>query len=101
VTTTMLASVRPQLPDAIAGRLGPAGDTAILAIDTATGDAGELLFELQTRLEGRGKLVHGGIDRIQSRSVGRFFFSVPAGDVAAARQLLLSRLARVEVLGHV
>jgi len=101
VTATMLASVRPQLPAALAAQLGPTGETAILAVDTATGDAGELLFELQAALGGRGKLLHGGIEQIQSRPVGRFFISVPAGDVAAACQLLISRLALVEVLGHV
>jgi D-methionine transport system ATP-binding protein len=101
VTTTMLASVRPQLPRELIARLRPDGARAILAIDTATADAGKLLFDLQAQLQGRVDLLHGGIDQIQDRPVGRFFVSVPSGDVAATRQLLISRLARVEVLGHV
>ena len=101
VTRTMLASVRPQLPPELAARLRPAGDSAILAIDTAGADAGKLLFDLQARFEGRAALLHGGIEQIQGRAIGRFFVSVPSGDVADARQLLISRLASVEVLGHV
>ena len=73
----------------------------ILAIDAASEDSGQLLFDLQAALKGGVQLLHGGIDQIQSRAVGRFFVSIPSGDVAAARQFLISCLARVEVLGHV
>ncbi|MGV3549465.1 methionine ABC transporter ATP-binding protein [Rhizobium sp.] len=101
ITTTMLASVRPQLPTEISARLKDEGDSVVLAIDTATSDAGKLLFDLQAQLGGRASLLHGGIERIQDRPVGRFFVSVPVDDLTTARQFLISHLARVEVLGHV
>ena len=101
ITRTMLSSVRAQLPQDVAARLQPEGKRAVLAIDTASGEAVKLLFDFQAQLLGRAELLHGGIEQIQGRPVGRFFVSVPAGDLPAAQQFLSSRLARVEVLGHV
>jgi D-methionine transport system ATP-binding protein len=98
---TMLSSVRPQLPAELAARLQPEGETAVLVIDTATADGGTLLFGLQARLDGRVKLLHGGIEQIQGQHIGRFFVSVPVADVAVAQELVISSLGRVEVLGHV
>ena len=104
VTRSLLAGIRPQLPEAIAARLGKAGREAILRVDVA-GEAARrpLLQELATAIPGRFRLVHGGIDHIQGEPVGTLFVGVQTTDgrVAEIIDFLNARDARVEVLGHV
>ena len=104
VTRSLLAGIRPQLPEAIAARLGKAGREAILRVDVA-GEAARrpLLQELATAIPGRFRLVHGGIDHIQGEPVGTLFVGVQTTDgrVAEIIDFLNARDTRVEVLGHV
>ena len=101
ITASMLRSVRPQLPEGIAGRLSFEGKHLLLAVDIASPDAQSVLFDLATLGTQSVRLLHGGIDHIQDQPVGRFFISVLAADADRIQQFLTSRLARVEVLGHV
>ncbi|CAN7334856.1 methionine ABC transporter ATP-binding protein [Rhizobium sp. LjRoot254] len=101
VTASMLRSVRPQLPEAIARRLSTAGKHLLLAVDITSPDAQSVLFDLAGLGSKTVRLLHGGIDHIQGQPVGRFFISVAANDAERIQKFLTSRLARVEVLGHV
>ena len=104
VTRSLLAGIRPQLPEALAARLGQAGREAILRVDVA-GEAARrpLLQELATAIPGRFRLVHGGIDHIQGEPVGTLFVGVQTTDgrVGEIIEFLNARNARTEVLGHV
>ncbi|MDH4988465.1 methionine ABC transporter ATP-binding protein [Aminobacter anthyllidis] len=104
VTRSLLAGIRPQLPQAIAARLAGTGREAILRVDIA-GEAARrpLLSELATSIPGRFRLVHGGIDTIQGEPVGTLFLAVEtaSGGVAETIEFLNALKARVEVLGYV
>ena len=104
VTRSLLAGIRPQLPQAIAARLAGAGREAILRVDIA-GEAARrpLLQELATAVPSRFWLVHGGIDTIQGEPVGTLFLGVETASrgVAEVVEFLNARDARVEVLGYV
>ncbi|MDR9762986.1 methionine ABC transporter ATP-binding protein [Rhizobium redzepovicii] len=105
ITGSLLAGIRPQLPEHIAGRLSAtAGSEAILSVDLAGPQAqGALFAELSAALPHSFRLVHGGIDHIQNQPVARFFIAVPARDPALAgkvQKFLTARSARVEVLGY-
>jgi D-methionine transport system ATP-binding protein len=105
ITKSLLSGIRPQLPEIIAARLSSAGGSeAILSVDLAGPEAqGALFADLSAALPHSFRLVHGGIDHIQSQPVARFFIAVPARDPALAgkvQQFLTARSARVEVLGY-
>ncbi|WP_432287423.1 methionine ABC transporter ATP-binding protein [Aminobacter sp. BA135] len=101
---SLLAGIRPQLPQAIATRLTGVGREAILRVDIA-GEAAHrpLLQELATSVPGRFRLVHGGIDTIQGEPVGTLFLGVDTASrgIAETIEFLNARKARVEVLGYV
>jgi D-methionine transport system ATP-binding protein len=104
ITQSLLGGIRPQLPEAIAARLGTSGTEAILCVDIASDEAQAALFDLAAALPKSFRLIHGGIDHIQNQPVGRFFIGVPATDqtvIANVQQFLTARFARVEVLGYV
>jgi D-methionine transport system ATP-binding protein len=105
ITKSLLSGIRPQLPEIIAARLSSAGGSeAILSVDLAGPEAqGALFADLSAALPHSFRLLHGGIDHIQSQPVARFFIAVPARDPALAgkvQQFLTARSARVEVLGY-
>ncbi|OWV87797.1 methionine ABC transporter ATP-binding protein [Rhizobium sp. R635] len=105
ITRSLLGGIRPQLPGHIASRLSATGGSeALLSVDLAGPEAqGALFAELSAALPHSFRLVHGGIDHIQSQPVARFFIAVPTRDPALAgkvEQFLTSRSARVEVLGY-
>lgn len=104
VTRSLLAGIRPQLPQSIAARLAGSGREAILRVDIS-GEAARrpLLAELATSIPGRFRLVHGGIDNIQGQPVGTLFLGAEtaSGSVAQTVEFLNARKARVEVLGYV
>jgi D-methionine transport system ATP-binding protein len=106
ITKSLLSSIRPQLPEIIAARLSSAGGSeTVLSVDLAGPEAqGTLFADLWAALPHSFRLIHGGIDHIQSQPVARFFIAVPARDPALAgkvQQFLTARSARVEVLGYV
>lgn len=105
VTTSLLSGIRPQLPEHIAARLLPEGGTdAILSVDIAGQAAlGTVLADLSAELPRSFRLIHGGIEHVQSYPVARFFIAVPtaeAGFVEKVQEFLRARSARVEVLGY-
>jgi D-methionine transport system ATP-binding protein len=103
ITKSLLAGIRPQLPEAIAARLSTSGSEVILCVDIATEEAQSALFDLAAALPKSFRLIHGGVDHIQNQPIGRFFIGVPTADTslrARVEQFLVSRLATVEVLGH-
>ncbi|WP_395450521.1 methionine ABC transporter ATP-binding protein [Aminobacter sp. UC22_36] len=104
VTRSLLAGIRPQLPQSIAARLAGTGREAMLRVDIS-GEAARrpLLSELAAAIPGRFRLIHGGIDNIQGQPVGTLFLGVEtaSGSVAETVEFLNARNARVEVLGHV
>ncbi|WP_344854330.1 methionine ABC transporter ATP-binding protein, partial [Aminobacter aminovorans] len=104
VTRSLLAGIRPQLPQAITARLAGAGREAILRVDIS-GEAARrpLLQELACAASSRFRLVHGGIDTIQGEPVGTLFLGVEAASrgIAEIVEFLNARDARVEVLGYV
>ncbi|MDQ6435622.1 methionine ABC transporter ATP-binding protein [Mesorhizobium sp. LHD-90] len=105
ITRSLLAGMRPQLPQEIADRLSPepVGD-AVLRIDVF-GDAARqaLLSDLAGTLKVPFRLIHGGIETIQGEPVGTLFLAIRGSgeDVARVSQFLEARGARTEVLGHV
>jgi len=101
IAAGMLRAARPQLPPGIAERLSTEGRHLLLAVDIASPDAQSVLFDLAALGTQAVRLLHGGIDHIQGQPIGRFFISVLATDAERIQQFLTSRLARVEVLGHV
>jgi D-methionine transport system ATP-binding protein len=106
ITKSLLSGIRPQLPEIIAARLSSAGGSeTVLSVDLAGPEAqGTLFADLWAALPHSFRLIHGGIDHIQSQPVARFFIAVPARDPALAgkvQQFLTARSARVEVLGYV
>ncbi|MEI5678368.1 methionine ABC transporter ATP-binding protein [Mesorhizobium sp. CGMCC 1.15528] len=105
ITQSLLGGIRPQLPAEIAVLLKPAGKEAILRIDVA-GEAarGPLLSDLVAEVPGAFRLIHGGVDHVQSQPVASLFLGVPAikaDHVARIVEFLKTRNARVEVLGYV
>ncbi|MGO4439787.1 methionine ABC transporter ATP-binding protein [Rhizobium sp. RAF56] len=105
ITKSLLAGIRPQLPEHVAARLSSAGGTeAILSVDLAGPQAqGALFADLSAAHPHSFRLVHGGIDHIQSQPVARFFIAVPTRDPGLkdeVEQFLTARSARVEVLGY-
>jgi D-methionine transport system ATP-binding protein len=102
-TKSLLNTIRPQLPEHIAQRLGQtAGGEAVLSVDLAGPEANAPLFaDLSAHLPNSFRLIHGGIDHIQDQPVARFFIGVsdPAR-LDSVLQFLKGRSARVEVLGY-
>ncbi|AJD44218.1 methionine ABC transporter ATP-binding protein MetN 3 (plasmid) [Rhizobium gallicum bv. gallicum R602sp] len=105
ITKSLLSGIRPQLPDHIAARLSRTkGREVIISVDLAGSEAqGALFTDLAAELPHGFRLVHGGIDHIQSQPVARFFIAVPTRNIKLAgkvQQFLTARSARVEVLGY-
>ncbi|MDL2403573.1 methionine ABC transporter ATP-binding protein [Rhizobium mayense] len=105
ITASLLSTIRPQLPEHIAGRLSQtSGIEAILSVDLAGPAAqGALFAELSAALPHSFRLMHGGIDHIQNQPVARFFIAVPTRDATLPAQVtdfLTARSARVEALGY-
>lgn len=106
ITRSLLQGSRPQLPDALADRLGPqgSGTSAILCLDAAGRPVVDAVQAALAQLSSRGlRILHGGIEQIQSQPVLRFFLACP-GDPAVLDQVhsqLSAQGARLEVLGHV
>ena len=105
ITQSLLEGIRPQLPEHILQRLSPtSGTEAIISVDVSGPAAqGAVFNDLSTALPNSYRLVHGGIDHIQTQPVARFFIAVPTRDPALAgnvQQFLKARSARVEVLGY-
>ncbi|MHC2296059.1 methionine ABC transporter ATP-binding protein [Rhizobium mongolense] len=105
ITKSLLCGIRPQLPDHIAARLSQTGGReAIISVDLTGSEAqGALFADLAAELPQAFRLVHGGIDHIQSQPVARFFIAVPTRNLKLAgkvQQFLTARSARVEVLGY-
>ncbi len=109
ITRSLLKGSRPQLPDAIAARLVPAGSdvatgTAILTLDAAGAESVQAVQASLSALLADGvRVVHGGIDDIQSNPVFRGFLALPANPALISRVSddLTARGAQLEVLGHV
>ena len=106
ITRSLLKGSRPQLPESIAARLVPAsaGGSAIVSLDAAGAESVEAIQSaLSTFLTDGLRLVHGGIDQIQSNPVFRGFLALPADPILLARVTddLTARGAHLEVLGHV
>ena len=104
MTRSLLAGIRPQLPQSIAARLAGTGREAILRVDIAGAAARRpLLSELAAAIPGRFRLVHGGIDNIQGQPVGTLFLGseTASGGVTEVVEFLNARNARVELLGYV
>ncbi len=105
ITRSLLHAVRPQLPDFLGAQLSPEGaGPALFSVDAIGADAG---IDFAARLgEALGRpvtLVHGGIDHIGDRAIGRFFFRAEAGRealLAASRGLFPADTIHVEFLGH-
>ena len=105
ITTSLLSTIRPQLPDHIARRLSPhSGAQAILSVDLSGSAAVSTIFaDMSAELKHPFRVIHGGIEHIQSHPIGRFFIAVPAADagfVDKVQNFLRARSARVEVLGY-
>ena len=83
----------------------PTGSDAVVAVaivDQGQGDP--LLADLARETGVRFRLLHGGVEEIQGRRIGRLVLAIPdqpEGSLAAARQFLEGRAQDVEVLGHV
>jgi D-methionine transport system ATP-binding protein len=78
-TRSLLSTIRPQLPDHIAQRLGQTpGGEAVISVDLAGPEANFPLFaDLSAVLPNSFRLIHRGIDHIQEQPVARFFIGVP------------------------
>ena len=105
ITTSLLATIRPQLPEEIAAGLSRSpGHEAVLRVDIAGDAAGRpLLSDLAAAVPGPFRLVHGGVDHVQRQPVASLFLAVPAGSghLQNVLDFLTGRGARVEVLGYV
>ncbi|MFP5078376.1 methionine ABC transporter ATP-binding protein [Rhizobium sp. YIM 134829] len=106
ITRSLLQGSRPQLPETLAARLGePAsGSTAILSLDAAGQAVVDGVQATLARLSPEGvRILHGGIEQIQSQPVARLFLGLPGEQALVDRVLsdLSAQGARLEVLGHV
>ena len=105
ITTSLLATIRPQLPEEIAAGLSRSpGQEAVVRVDIAGDAAGRpLLSDLAAAVPGPFRLVHGGVDHVQRQPVASLFLAVPAGSghLQNVLDFLTGRGARVEVLGYV
>ncbi|MCM2474980.1 ATP-binding cassette domain-containing protein [Rhizobium sp. CG5] len=106
ITRSLLQGSRPQLPEFWTERLGPqaAGSDAIFSIDVAGEDAVQpVLVELAKLLPLGLRIVHGGIDHIQSNPVARYFVAVRSNDalIDQVKTTLTAHGARMEALGYV
>lgn len=105
ITQSLLHGSRPQLPKFISERLGAeqTDGEAIFSLDVA-GKAVEPTLSAIASLASDGvRVIHGGIDHIQSNPVARYFLAVPArtGLHERVKTTLTARGARLELLGHV
>lgn len=105
ITRSLLQGSRPQLPKFISERLGAeqTDHEAIFSLDVA-GKAVEPTLLAITALAPDGvRIIHGGIDHIQSNPVARYFLAVPAfaGLKERVTITLTAHGARLELLGHV
>lgn len=101
ITKSLLESVRPPLPGNLLERvkLEPSpGDLTLLAI-SVDGEQSEPLALLQEAFGAGFRLVHGGVDAIQGRPVGRLIVAVPNGPMAA--DFVAAHAPLVEVVGYV
>jgi D-methionine transport system ATP-binding protein len=105
ITRSLLQGSRPQLPPFIVERLGSEqpGSEAILSLDAAGATVEATLSELASLASDGVRVIHGGIDHIQSNPVARYFLAVPtkAGLVERTTTTLTAQGARLESLGHV
>lgn len=106
ITKSLLSGNRPQLPDYLAEKLRPEpGHDVVLSVDLAGDYAqGKLFADLSESFQKGVRLVHGGVEHIQSQAVARLFLSVPVSDptiLAGLQAHFKTHHARVEVLGYV
>ncbi|OLP61138.1 methionine ABC transporter ATP-binding protein [Xaviernesmea oryzae] len=102
-TKALLSGVRASLPRHVAARLAPSATARgemIVSIDITGPQAATLLPGLATEIAG-WRLIHGGVETIQERPVGRFFLALPVSSLATLQAHLVPSGAHLEVLGHV
>jgi D-methionine transport system ATP-binding protein len=106
ITKSLLSGNRPQLPAHLAQTLrSEPGKELVLSVNLAGEYAqGKLFANLAESFQKGVRLVHGGIEHIQTKAVARLFLAVPVDDPQLAvnvQEQLKIHHAGVEVLGYV
>lgn len=106
-TQTLLAPLQHNLPADLAARLTPQAtwpdDAKVLALYFSGQQREPDLAALSNSLNGRVRLLEGGIERIQGHAVGRLIVAVEASPFTASElvQRVQTWVDRVEELGYV